>query len=294
VNLFAHTADPILLSERQLEYPVVPDARRRLEIETWSVDEVDLLSTSNPEPRPVPPLYAIRHGVEAGAGALFWHGVRRASGWRTDLGTEVHLSFADLSGGVRTPDADVVTCRLTCSNGDLPARLPFGVDERGDFELATGGPVRRVRCLMKPTEVVQPALGKSILWRLVSSLSLNHLSLADGGRDALQELLRLHNTGDRVAGEQQIQGLTDVRSAPTHARVVTEHGIAFARGRRVEILFDEEQFPGGGMFLFASVMERFLALSASMNSFTQLVARSRQRRRPVREWAPRSGWRTLV
>jgi type VI secretion system protein ImpG len=85
-----------------------------------------------------------------------------------------------------------------------------------------------------------------------------------------------------------------VRSAPTHARVVTEHGIAFARGRRVEILFDEEQFPGGGMFLFASVMERFLALSASMNSFTQLVARSRQRRRPVREWAPRSGWRTLV
>ncbi|MDF1505656.1 type VI secretion system baseplate subunit TssF [Roseisolibacter sp. H3M3-2] len=294
VNLFAHTADPILLSERQLEYPVVPDARRRLEIETWSVDEVDLLTTSNPEPRPVPPLYAIRHGAEAGAGALYWHGVRRSSGWRTDLGTEVHLSFADLSGGVRTPDADVVTCRLTCFNGDLPARLPFGVDERGDFELATGGPVRRVRCLIKPTEVVQPSLGKSLLWRLVSALSLNHLSLVDGGRDALQELLRLHNTGDRVAGEQQIQGLTDVRSAPTHARVVTEHGIAFARGRRVELLFDEEQFPGGGMFLFASVMERFLALSVSMNSFTQLVAHSRQRRRPVREWAPRSGWRTLV
>jgi type VI secretion system protein ImpG len=70
--------------------------------------------------------------------------------------------------------------------------------------------------------------------------------------------------------------------------------VAFARGRRVEVELDEEQFPGGGAYLFAGVLERFLALSASMNSFTQLVARSRQRRRPVGEWPPRAGWRTLV
>jgi type VI secretion system protein ImpG len=48
------------------------------------------------------------------------------------------------------------------------------------------------------------------------------------------------------------------------------------------------------MFLFASVLERFLALYASMNSFTQLVAHSRQRKRVVREWAPRAGCRTLL
>ena len=108
------------------------------------------------------------------------------------------------------------------------------------------------------------------------------------------ELLRLHNLGDAAAGERQIAGLAAVRSAPAYARVAGEHGVAFARGRRVEVELDEEQFPGGGAFLFASVLERFLALSASMNSFTQLVARSRQRRRPVGEWPPRAGWRTLV
>lgn len=293
VNLFAQTSEPILLTERQFEYPVVPDARRRLEIETWSVDEVTAFTPGGEAPRVVAPLYAHRHGV-AERGQVFWHGARRASGWRTDRGTDVYLSFADLSGEVRTPDTEVVSCALTCFNGELPGRLPFGADERGDFELVAGGPVRRVRCLIKPTGVVQPPLGKSLLWRLVSALSLNHLSLVDGGRDALQELLRLHNTAGGASGERQIQGLVDVRSAPTYARVASEQGVAFARGRRVEVVFDEEQFPGGGAFLFASVLERFLALSATMNSFTQLAAASRQRRRPMGEWAPRSGWRTLV
>jgi type VI secretion system protein ImpG len=132
------------------------------------------------------------------------------------------------------------------------------------------------------------------MWRLVSALSLNHLSLIDGGEEALQELLRLHNVGDTGGGRAADPGLVAVRSAPAYARVPSQQGVAFARGRRVEVEFDEEHFPGGGVYLFASVLERFLALSTSMNSFTQLVAHSRQRRRAVGNWSPRAGWRTLV
>ena len=293
VNLFTQSAEPILITQRTTEYPVVPDARRRLEIETWSVDAVVGITPGEGEPRSIEPLYGFRHGRGDAAG-IFWHGVRRASGWRTDRGTEVFLSFADLSGQMRAPDAEVASLTLTCFNGDLPSRLPFGVDERGDFELTQGGPVRRVMCLTRPTPVVQPPLGKPLLWRLISTLSLNHLSLVEDGHEALREMLRLHNAGDSTGGERQIQGLVSVRSAPTYARVAADQGLVFARGRRVELEFDEEHFPGGGAYLFASVLERFLAHYATMNSFTQLAARSRQRKRPMREWAPRAGWRTLV
>jgi type VI secretion system protein ImpG len=155
--------------------------------------------------------------------------------------------------------------------------------------------------LVKPTPVLQPRLGKPLLWRLISTLSLNHLSLVDDaqGLESLRELLRLHNAGgsesDPEAGkEAQILGLVGVASTPTYARVMSEQGLAFARGRRVDLTFDEEQFPGGGMFLMASVLERFLALQATMNSFTQTVVRSKQRKRVVRQWPPRAGWRTLV
>jgi type VI secretion system protein ImpG len=294
VNLFQQTAEPILLTQRQSEYPVVPDARRRIEIESWSVESVVGITPGQGEPRTIEPLYGFRHGRSDAAG-VFWHAVRRATSWRTDRATELFLSFADLSGRTRAPDSEVASLRLTCFNGDLPRRLPLGVDDRGDFELAQGGPVRRVLCLVKPTRVVQPPLGKPLLWRLISALSLNHLSLIDDGREALRELLRLHNAAiDPTAGEQQIQGLVGVRSSSVYARVPSAQGITFAQGRHVEIDFDEEHFAGGGMFLFASVLERFLGLYATMNSFTQLTARSRQRKRPVCEWPPRAGCRPLL
>jgi type VI secretion system protein ImpG len=116
----------------------------------------------------------------------------------------------------------------------------------------------------------------------------------EDGREALRELLRLHNAGDSTGGERQIQGLVSVNSGPAFARVATDQGVVFARGRRVELELDEEHFPGGSAYLFASVLERFLAQYTTMNSFTQLAARTRQRKRVMREWPPRAGWRTLV
>lgn len=294
VNLFSQTAEPILLSERTYEYPLIAETRRRLEVNVWSVERIALIRRGSDRPTPMSPLYGFRHGGSRGDGQLFWHATRRPSGWRTDGGTDVFLSFADLSGNLRVPDAEVVSPTVICSNGDIPSRLAFGSDDRSDFELTAGGPVRRIACLVRPTPQVQPALGKPLLWRLISAMSLNHLSLVDEGVAALRELLTLHNTANALSAERQIAGLIGVRSTPAFARVASAHGVAFAHGRGVSLEFDEENFPSGGVFVFASVLERFLALYASMNSFTQLTATSRQRRRPIREWAPRAGWRTLV
>lgn len=294
VNLFEQTAEPILLTERAFEYPVIPDVRRRLEVETWSVDKVTLVEHEARESRTVAPLYSHQHQQAGAKHEMFWSTTRRASTWRTDRATDLFLAFTDLSGEIRPPDVDVASLRVTCYNGDLPSRLPFGVDERGDFELLSGGPIARITCVVNPTRSVQPSLGKSLLWRMISSLSLNHLSLTEGSPDALQEILRLHNLSNALSAERQIEGMVGVRSEPSYARVAATHGIAFARGRRIELEFDEERFAGGGMFLFASVLERFLALYASINSFTQVSVRSRQRRRPVVDWPARAGRRTLL
>ena len=297
VNLFEQSAEPILLTERTYEHLVVADARRRLEVEVWSVDDVQLIEHAARTVRTVSPLYSLRHDLDNGGKAdndLFWHSTRRSSGWRTDRGTDVFLSFSDLSGTLRIPDRDVASLRVTCSNGDLPSRLPFGADDRGDFELVGGGPLQRIIAVVNPTKAVQPPLGNALLWRLISSLALNHLSLVDASADALHEILRLHNVSNALSADRQIDGIVGIKAEPSFSRVPAAHGMTFARGRRIQLEFDEEQFPGGGMFLMASVLERFFALYASMNSFTQLHVRSRQRRRPVAEWPARAGWRTLL
>lgn len=294
INLFEQTGEPMVMSERSYEYPVIPDVRRRVEVETWSVNEVSLIEQDATDVRIVRPLYAHGHQVETGNDDIFWQASRRVSLWRTDHGTDVFLSFTDRSGTMRVPDVDVLSVRLTCFNGDLPSRLPFGADERGDFELVGGGPLRRIMTVVNPTRTTQPVLGSSLLWRMISSLSLNHLSLVDATPQPLQELLRLHNVTNALSAERQIDGLVGVVSEPAFSRVAVEHGIAFVRGRKITLEFDESAFPGGGMFLFASVLERFLALYASMNSFTQVSVRSRQRRLPVVEWPARAGWRTIL
>ena len=292
VNLFSQTSEPVPLTHEKHEYLIVPDARRRSSTEIFSVDEVVGSAASGGTPLRFEPLYSYRHAHGAGQ-ELFWNAVRRPSGWRLDAGSDVFISFADLEGRTLHPGLTAVTCKLTCFNADLPSRLPFSGEE-GDFELPSGGPVRRITSLVKPTSVIQPPLGKPQLWRLVSMFALKYMSLLEGGTEGLQELLRLFNAGDSVVGERQIQGIQALKGSPCFSRVTTDHGIAFARGHRVEIDFDEEQFAGGGLFLFASVLERFLGLYASLNSFSQLVVRSQQRKLPLREWAPRAGWTPLI
>jgi type VI secretion system protein ImpG len=149
---------------------------------------------------------------------------------------------------------------------------------------------------MHPTEPIPPPIGSSTYWRIVSQLSLNYLSLVDQDGSALREILSLYNLGNPEAGEKHIQGITRVNSEPAFARVRGEHGLSFARGRKVIVDFDEEYYSGGGIYLFASILEHFLGLYSTMNSFSQLVARvrSKQRTYTLREWLPKAGQKPLL
>ncbi len=132
------------------------------------------------------------------------------------------------------------------------------------------------------------------LWRLISHLSLNYLSVAEEGKEALQEILRLYNFSDSTFLDRQITGITSLSSRRSFARVLSEQGISFARGTRVELELDEEHFVGGGTFLFAAILEYFLGLYVTMNSFSQLSVRTRQRKEVLKEWPPRAGHRILL
>jgi len=105
----------------------------------------------------------------------------------------------------------------------------------------------------------------------------------------LQELLRLYNFTNQPHLRNQISGINRVKSCRQFSLVSSDEGVSLARGTRVEMEVNEDLFAGGGVFLFASVLERFFGLYASMNSFSQLVVSTPQRREVVREWPPRAG-----
>jgi type VI secretion system protein ImpG len=291
VNLFPQTAEPILMDQTRHEYPVVPDVRRPAAVEVFSVDEVLCTTPGSQEMVRIAPFYGL-HADNGNGHGCYWHAQRRRV-TDDDQRTEVHLSVVDSSGRLRNPDADTVTVRCTCSNANLPARLPFG-NEEGDLELEGTSAVRRVLCLRRPTPSLPPPAGKDALWHLISHLSLNYLSLVGEGREALQHILQLYNFSDSPHLQNQIAGIAQVRSSRHFARVNASEGVISARGTRIELQLDEDQFVGGGVYLFASVLERFLALYTGINSFTQLVLTTTQRKGVVKEWPPRAGHAIVI
>jgi type VI secretion system protein ImpG len=293
INLFPQTAEPLLLDQRKYEYPVVPDVRRPTATEVFSVDSVTSIDAGTRETVTYRPFYSYQHEALPRQFDCFWTASSRPSVRVNDEALDVYLTLVDRSMRPVFPDADTLTIRTTCSNRNLPARLPFG-NEDGDFELETNAPVKRIVALRRPTSPLRPNTDKAALWQLVSHLSLNYLSLVSEGREALQQILRLYDFTKSPVTQRMINGIVSIQSRPHFARMISENGISFARGVRVELALDEEQFVGGGAYLFASVIEQFLALYVSLNSFTQLVATVRQGKEVLREWPPRAGQKILL
>lgn len=293
INLFPQTAEPILLDQRKPEYPIVPDIRRPTTMEIFSVESVSGLDKDTQQIISYRPFYSYRSDARDEQGATFWIAHRRPSSRLDDDGSDMHLSLVDTSMRTKRPHTESVTVRTMCTNRNLPSRLPFG-SEQGDFEMERNAPIRKIVALRKPTSPLRPPQASMAQWYLISHLSLNQLSLIEEGREALQNILRLYDFSDSEYADRMIEGIASLNSRPHFARLVSENGIGFARGKRIEVDFDEEQFVGGGVYLFASVLERFFAMYASMNSFTQLIATTRQKKEVLREWPPRAGRRILA
>ena len=257
VNLFNQVAEPINLNQRKYEYAIAPDVRRPYSTEIYSVDEVAGINTDTQQTTIYESFYSLRHASRGSKPTSFYLARRRPAVRPNDEGTDVYLSLVDLALRSVHPDANILSIRTTCTNRDLPARLPFG-NASGDFELDGAASIKKIVALRKPTQTVRPASGKAALWRLVSHLSLNYLSLVQGGTDALKQILRLYDFGQSAYSQNIIESILGIESRPHFTRLSSENGITFARGTRIKLHIDEGQFVGGSAFLFASVLEHFL------------------------------------
>jgi type VI secretion system protein ImpG len=293
VNLFNRIAEPVSVDHQRTEYNVVADIRRREAMEIFSIDKVVATLKSDPgSEREFKPFYSLKHSSfdeESPATSAYWLMQRRSSHRKGDNGTEVFLSFTDLNFDTVDPETEVLTIHVTCTNRDIPSRLPFR-DPSGDFDMETAAPISSIVCLLKPTPCRRPALGGALQWRLISHLSLNYLSIIQGGEDALKEMLKLYDFDNSSSNRQQINGIISLKSEYVTKRI----GLSYCRGNLVTMVFDQNKYVGTGLYLFASVLESFLGQYVSVNSFSQMVAKTTQRQEILKKWPPRSGNKILL
>lgn len=287
VNLFPKSSEPIRLDHRTFSYRLIPDVRRERSTEIHSIVSVSRSAEVAQTTETLSPYYAFGHDAERTPGQAYWY-ARRIPSTRKDIpGTEFLLSFVDLEFRATEPDVETVYAHTLCTNRRLAEQVPA----RARLTLDSSAPVEQIVALHRPTpQLDPPAVGES-RWRLISQLSLNHLSLSNDPQSlkALREILFLHAGGAEPSVQRQIAGIREMTTRPTVARVGADAWRGFVRGTEITLTFDEEAFAGGNAFLFATVLRHFFGLHATVNSFTQLVARTTRNQETWMRWAPLAG-----
>lgn len=290
VNLFPQRGEPIRVTHRTATYPVVADARRAFAYEVHSIDAVRRVrqTPQGEQIQEFRPFYSLHHGEDPDRSGHYWLSRRDELVARQSPGYETELSFVDLDFNPVVPGTDVVGVELTCSNRDLPTRLAYGVPG-GDLVIEGGSPARSIELLRKPSPPLRFARGRSAHWRLISHLSLNHLSLTQSGLPAVKEMLRLYDLSSNTVTGRQIEGIVGLEHAPCTTWLAGEHFGSVVRGIEIRMTIDEAGFVGTGIAAFAQVMDRFFGLYVHANSFTRLVLVSARNGEELVRCDPRSG-----
>ncbi|HET7794420.1 MAG TPA: type VI secretion system baseplate subunit TssF [Rhizobacter sp.] len=303
VNLFKQNADPIRVTHASTQYPVVVDARRAFGYEVYSIDKVfrvkqTLQGDSIDEFRP---FFSLHHddlldeGGAPGEGppGRYWHAHVDETVAIASPGYETALSIVDIDFDPAVPQTDTLSLQVTATNRDLPSLLSFG-NAGGDLFIEGGSIAREIRLLHKPTASHRFERGRGSLWRLVSHLSLNHLSLSGRGVDALKEMLRLYDLPRSATNRRQVDGVVSVDCLPATAWLDGKPFASFVRGTEVRLVVDEDSYVGTGLSLFAAVLDRFFGLYVHINSFTQLTVVSARTQQTLFQCPPRNGATQLI
>ena len=298
VNLFEHRADPIKLDHTTAEYQIIPDARRPLGYELYSVENITA-STSAGDKETYLPLYGTNHEKQDRENHAYWFTSRRQAKLGTylrDEGTDVFLSLVDLYFNPNVPDDRTLNLETICSNRDQPSRLPFSADQP-QLQCVDGAPpCTRIRCLTQPTPTVRPSMRNNARWRLISHLSLNHLSLT--GREdasmALREILRLYDFKETSINRAQVESISQLITRPISAPLTIDGRATLCRGIEIEIELDDSQLAGSSSYLFATVLEHFFALYCSINSFTRVLVKLKSKEGYLKKCPPRAGEKILL
>ena len=317
INLFEMTMDRVQVRTNGFEHHVVPDRTRQLDYEPHRVIEVSAHFKGQRERVRVRPLYSAAAEVAASYedDGLFYTirrlPRRRATAERENgsvsdyVGTEMFISVVEPSKLDEESVAEL-SVRALCSNRHLTEHLPVG-DGGADFRLLDNVELDLV-CVAGPTSPREPIVSQmrargdasysgAVTWRLINTLSLNHLGLVErgGGRNgaALREVLAMFANLADATTERRIRGIRSVDGKPVTRRVRRPDGVGVARGLEVTVTIEDKAFEGSGVFLLGAVLERFFAQYAGINHFTQTVVRTPERGEIMR-WPARIGSRRAL
>lgn len=292
INLFQKLSEPIRIDQLKTEYRVNPDSHWEKFTEIHSILSISSAAKTNGTHETIDPYFTFKHNKKDDSKNVYWYATRRKS-MRPDMqGSEMFLSLIDLNFINFVPTQKTLYADILCTNRRLASSFPAGAWLDSEARLAE----LDITMLKKPTDQTDVP-GDKELWRLISSLSLNYLSLTseEKGLQALKEIISLYDFENKADTRQQISGISDMQIRTIVQRLGLDTWRGFSRGIEITLEFDNEYYAGNNSFLLASVLNRFFPLYTSVNSFTQLkIVRKQNKGEDWKTWPPRLGYKEVI
>ena len=285
INLFEHDADPIRLDHRQSEYLIRPSGSNDINYQTYTISKVTGFVQGTARERQYLPFEVFSPASEK---SPTYHTQIKRSPVRPGFDFFLSVAYPPDMGA---PPTETLSVQLQCTNGFVPEGLQIG-----DICHPTGNTPEFVdfRNIRPPTSSILPSVGKNLLWKFLSHLCLNYRSLAD--KKNMKALLALYNfeeNRDRPAFLANQKRLDGIQSVNTKAVDYLVEGVIM-RGREIQLDVRQDYFAGNGdLYLFGSILDRFIGAYASMNTFTQLKLKE-VLKGEVYQWPARIGDHPLM
>ncbi len=267
-NLTRMESEPILINHERTEYRIRPAGFNSRHFEIYSVDRAVGWIQGTSERREYPPFHSFRRRQSASNREEVFHDVRVRNAVASD-GMDVYAAFVNTEQMTTMPPTETVIFDLTCTNRLLAEKLRVG-----DIRLATdtSPEFARFQNITRVARGIRPPLEGDLPWRLLSHLALNSTSLSSvqafRGILELYNFHSLENQQSARANQLRIEGIVDIKNTSEN---LIYKGVPI-RGMTTRIGLKESHFDGDGeMFLFASILNEFLALYVSLNSFSRLI-----------------------
>lgn len=328
VNLFEHSAEPLIVDQTKEEYAIRPQDEMQKFLEIIHITKVEALLTGGKIEKYYPfelftpnlksYLYSVRYKIVN----EYLNAINYSSGYsgnkaqnnnnydndeqnNINMKNVINLNRNIIEGRrsnvvflltlLQPPKTEfnkqTLSINLICCNHTLPKQLRVG-----DICLETDNSPSQAsfKNIVNPTAPVGRIVDTNLLWRFISLLSCNLLSLAS--LESLKSLLYLYLPQEvyedqdiSAANNRRIESLLEFHSEVSEFLFKGQ----ILHGRNLYIKIEETNFLNrGDMYLFAVILDSFLSGFAPINSYTQLFLKVSPKNEII-EFAPRLGSKKL-
>ncbi len=266
VNLFESDAIPIRKTEIEDEYLLTASELKKEQSEVFSVENVRGWIPSKS-------IYQDYHLFESfghtdSEGEYYSKHIKLSE---TMDRTDTFLRFAS-SGGIFDDlehSSATVSVKMTTTNKDIPSTLPLG-------SLSVNDPISSsdlsFHNITIPSLSYPPPISGDFLWKLISNMSLNYLSLEN--ISTLKMILQTYDffgANDIRQKEKTDIILSGITSISNKRIQMIYEGLPI-RGIETELHIDPTKFIGiGEAYHLCCILNEFFSLYSSINSFHKLI-----------------------